>query len=378
MTLQKKQPPNAEAEAPAPKAAAARPERGADVFDGVVRMLAEIVLEDCRFQLQDFGPARPPLALQLMVLNVARLLLGKYAIDPAKLGATVRAVLPAFHTFPAPLFPRLLAFLHDDVLGALQGLAPGHIHGIVAAVATQTLECLSSMDAQDPNWVRLAAIVRRLLGLKPDLHFDLLRAIALRDGAVRRMAICLLREIWPDSVAQGRGRFAEVRTLKQAFAAFPLDAAAPPFGWETLSEALLLEVVAGCLSDADLAVTEFGLVVAQRASQGGVWSKYALQDLTSEIIAWILAEVRLSACACAFPWLRSAVSHEARDNKTTRHRRRLSVAGNTGAAARRPAHPGQRVFRACLRALRRPRGRQKRGGDHPHYHPLARRDGAGH
>jgi hypothetical protein len=226
-----------------------------------------------------------------MVINVAKLLVQKYVNNASRLRTITTFMLPTLTIFPARVLPHLAYFFQDDVLGAVQDLLSGPPPGLLSSFIVPLLDCLNSIGDQDLSCSMVCRLIRRIIDMKPDVHLDLLEIIASHEGVPRRMGICLLMEIWPKTVSPGRGHFPEARAMRRGFSASPINPTAMEFSWELCSEDLLLSVLSGCLTDTDVAVNEFGLVVAQRAWQSHARSDYGVQGLTVAVVSWILKEV---------------------------------------------------------------------------------------
>ncbi|KAF7294902.1 hypothetical protein MIND_01028100 [Mycena indigotica] len=92
------------------------PNSAPDLLSQCISVLSSVILEDCRFQIRDPGPLRPPNALQAVVLDVALYLLSIYRHDAKVVSDIGLALIPAFNTFPRSMHVRLLAFFEDGVI----------------------------------------------------------------------------------------------------------------------------------------------------------------------------------------------------------------------------------------------------------------------
>jgi hypothetical protein len=90
-----------------------------ELLSQCISVLQSIVSEDCRYQLSPPRPFRPPNALQAISLDIARLLVHMHARSPTITSQVGFALLPAFVTFRAEMYPRLLLFFEDMLRGML-------------------------------------------------------------------------------------------------------------------------------------------------------------------------------------------------------------------------------------------------------------------
>ncbi|KAJ3516626.1 hypothetical protein NLJ89_g1005 [Agrocybe chaxingu] len=79
-------------------------------------ILESIVSEDCRYRVAFPRPSRPPNALQALTLNVAQFLIHCHRHDPRIISQIAQAMIPAFSTFDAQMYPRLLSFFEMSVV----------------------------------------------------------------------------------------------------------------------------------------------------------------------------------------------------------------------------------------------------------------------
>jgi hypothetical protein len=86
-----------------------------DLRQSCIALLAEVIAEDCRYQVLSPRLHAPPNALQAICLNLALALLEADPL-PATLASVGFAVLPAFDTFEPCLYPRLLEFYGNGIL----------------------------------------------------------------------------------------------------------------------------------------------------------------------------------------------------------------------------------------------------------------------
>lgn len=86
-----------------------------DLRSRCIAVLADIIAEDCRYKVLSPRPATPPYALQAICLDVALALI-EAEPQPQTMAAVGFAVLPAFDTFAAGLYPRLVAFFEDGLV----------------------------------------------------------------------------------------------------------------------------------------------------------------------------------------------------------------------------------------------------------------------
>jgi hypothetical protein len=86
-----------------------------DLRSQCIALLAEIIAEDCRYKVLTPQLATPPYALQAICLDVALALL-EAEPQPQTMATVGFAVLPAFDTFEAGLYPRLVAFFEDGLM----------------------------------------------------------------------------------------------------------------------------------------------------------------------------------------------------------------------------------------------------------------------
>ena len=75
-----------------------------------ISVLQSIVSEDCRYPLSPPRPSRPPNSLQALSLDIALLLVHMHAKSDTVISQVGFALLPAFTTFKAEMYPRLILF----------------------------------------------------------------------------------------------------------------------------------------------------------------------------------------------------------------------------------------------------------------------------
>lgn len=86
-----------------------------DLRGACIAVLADIILEDCRYKTRRPRLLAPPNALQAVCLDVALAIIEAQP-QPQTLAAVASAVIPAFDTFEPGLFPRIMAFFEDGIL----------------------------------------------------------------------------------------------------------------------------------------------------------------------------------------------------------------------------------------------------------------------
>jgi hypothetical protein len=110
------------------------------LLDELITILAEIIKDDCRYQVTRFRPLCPPNALQGVVLEVASILARLQRNNPGNLTRIGFAMLPAFSTFSPSLHERIMRFFEQllkgmlatfssDRLAGFGGFTPGTIRG---------------------------------------------------------------------------------------------------------------------------------------------------------------------------------------------------------------------------------------------------------
>ena len=90
-----------------------------ELLSQCISVLQSIISEDCRFPLTPPRPTRPPNSLQAISLDIALLLMHMHAESHAVISQVGFAVLPAFTTFKAEMYPRLLLFFEGMLRGML-------------------------------------------------------------------------------------------------------------------------------------------------------------------------------------------------------------------------------------------------------------------
>ncbi|TFK29961.1 hypothetical protein FA15DRAFT_684259 [Coprinopsis marcescibilis] len=94
-----------------------------ELFDQCLSALSSVISQDCRFQITNPRPSRPPNALQSLVLNVAQLLIHIHNREPRVVSRIGFAVIPAFSTFSSEMHGRLITFFEKVVIrGQLESL----------------------------------------------------------------------------------------------------------------------------------------------------------------------------------------------------------------------------------------------------------------
>lgn len=94
-----------------------------------------MVSEDCRYRVGSPRPSRPSNSLQILTLNVAQILAYTHRHDPRIISEIAFAMMPAFHSFPRQMHPRLLHFFETSVVRIiLQNLA--RLQGTVSQDST--------------------------------------------------------------------------------------------------------------------------------------------------------------------------------------------------------------------------------------------------
>ena len=81
-----------------------------ELLSQCIFVLQSIVSEDCRYSLSPPRPSRPPNSLQAVSLDIALLLVHMHAKSDAVISQVGFALLPAFTTFKAGMYPRLILF----------------------------------------------------------------------------------------------------------------------------------------------------------------------------------------------------------------------------------------------------------------------------
>ena len=90
-----------------------------ELLSQCISVLHSIVSEDCRYPLTPPRPSRPPNSLQAITLDIALLLVHMHANSHAVISRVGFALLPAFVTFKAEMYPRLLLFFEGMLRGML-------------------------------------------------------------------------------------------------------------------------------------------------------------------------------------------------------------------------------------------------------------------
>lgn len=90
-----------------------------ELLSQCLSILQSIISEDCRFPLTPPRPFRPPNSLQAISLDIALLLVHMHATSHAVVSQVGFALLPAFITFKAEMYPRLLLFFENVLRGML-------------------------------------------------------------------------------------------------------------------------------------------------------------------------------------------------------------------------------------------------------------------
>jgi hypothetical protein len=90
-----------------------------ELLSQCISVLQSIISEDCRFPLTPPRPTRPPNSLQAISLDIALLLVHMHAESHAVISQVGFALLPAFTTFKAEMYPRLLLFFEGMLRGML-------------------------------------------------------------------------------------------------------------------------------------------------------------------------------------------------------------------------------------------------------------------
>ncbi|KAH9001155.1 hypothetical protein EDB92DRAFT_2050849 [Lactarius akahatsu] len=81
-----------------------------ELLSQCIFVLQSIVSEDCRYSLSPPRPSRPPNSLQALSLDIALLLVHMHAKSDTVISQVGFALLPAFTTFKAEMYPRLILF----------------------------------------------------------------------------------------------------------------------------------------------------------------------------------------------------------------------------------------------------------------------------
>jgi hypothetical protein len=81
-----------------------------ELLSQCIYVLQSIVSEDCRYPLSPPRPSRPPNSLQALSLDIALLLVHMHAKSDTVISQVGFALLPAFTTFKAEMYPRLILF----------------------------------------------------------------------------------------------------------------------------------------------------------------------------------------------------------------------------------------------------------------------------
>ncbi|KAL1742923.1 hypothetical protein HDZ31DRAFT_83801 [Schizophyllum fasciatum] len=196
-----------------------------ELLSQCISVLSSIVLEDGRFKLNRFGPARPPNTLQAVTLDIAQYLLYISRHEPKTMCQVGLAVIPAFSTFSVEMHPRLLVFfdslirgvLEDlslaqgsaEVLGSTEGLlssmAPGqepavyYLSALVSPLLAAVFECVDlepRADGRDDVVYRVYNLLRHIVEVKPDAYLDVLNVVAYHTPRARGAAAHVLLSLW--------------------------------------------------------------------------------------------------------------------------------------------------------------------------------------
>lgn len=84
-----------------------------ELLSQCIFVLQSIVSEDCRYALYPPRPSRPPNSLQALSLDIALLLVHMHAKSDTVISQVGFALLPAFTTFKAEMYPRLILFFES-------------------------------------------------------------------------------------------------------------------------------------------------------------------------------------------------------------------------------------------------------------------------
>ncbi|KAH9966782.1 hypothetical protein BC827DRAFT_1153126 [Russula dissimulans] len=133
-----------------------------ELLSQCISVLQSIVSEDCRYQLSPPRPFRPPNALQAISLDIARLLVHMHARSPTITSQVGFALLPAFVTFRAEMYPRLLLFFEDMLREHFLELqADDTPHPTVSIQVEPDEEVHTYPEGRTPSWTSYSSYSRR-------------------------------------------------------------------------------------------------------------------------------------------------------------------------------------------------------------------------
>lgn len=113
----------------------------------IAETLADIILNDCRYQIAIPKPSRPPYALHSIAVDMAILLVQQDNRNLAWLYEIGMIMFPAFDVFPqGPLIGKLLVLYIDWIIpNLIKGQGPSHTAGYVAYIN------MEAQESHDPS-----------------------------------------------------------------------------------------------------------------------------------------------------------------------------------------------------------------------------------
>lgn len=98
-----------------------RASRNRTIFDNILALLDDLVLNDARYKNSNPRPSRPPYILQHVLIDIATLLVALSGNDVVSMTAIGQTMLPAFDSInDGPLLGKLLGLYVDVLLPRLQ------------------------------------------------------------------------------------------------------------------------------------------------------------------------------------------------------------------------------------------------------------------
>ena len=88
----------------------------ATILARCLNVLSSIIQEDCRFRVSRARPSKPPFALQLLAVNIARLLASFNWRRPLVISSIGSIMVTAFYSFPSTMHTMLLEFFENSLL----------------------------------------------------------------------------------------------------------------------------------------------------------------------------------------------------------------------------------------------------------------------
>ncbi|CAG8540918.1 11607_t:CDS:2, partial [Scutellospora calospora] len=121
------------------------------ILEIILEILHDMVQNDCRYKVMNPRLARPPNALQAIILDVAHLLINQNPHSSGWLYELGMTLIPGFNCFSDALRSRLLKFYSDFLIPQLISLQSGHINTAVSKLLSNNVNSTVNYLTENEN-----------------------------------------------------------------------------------------------------------------------------------------------------------------------------------------------------------------------------------